>query len=471
MHSKLRLAYTLGWLAMLSSAGAAVACGGEEAKGGSSASSAGEGAGGASDGPAPHVGGAESMSDAGADGTGVGMGGNGPRGEPTDPTEPHQPGAGGSGDDSPEFDGVDLDQVPVDTAPSGCLGGFDPALGTLHLEASEDTRIVRLYVHDGVVHANGVACESADGEPAHEDEVLTIEVTGTAGDEQLFLDLSDGAFTGCYSAEGSLRVALGEGSDTLTVLGTLDADVFHAGSDGAELVIDVTNDARADVFVVGSPKVVISTGAKDDVIEADGSALGLEPASLPLWLYGGGAGDAITGGAEADFVFGGIGNDWLDAARASTGGDRFDGGEGLDVIDFSARSADLTVTMGGGADDGEMGEGADVDESVEDLLGGQGVNQITGGLSSNHIWGGPGPDTLLGGAGDDILVGGGGADALSGDAGNDTLYGEEGNDDLAGGADDDLLDGGEGKDAIDGGPSDGDICIVAGSDTVKACEL
>jgi Ca2+-binding RTX toxin-like protein len=470
VHSKLGLAYTLGWLTILSSAVAAVGCGDDEAKGKGDVNAAGESAGGNSGDPAQNSAGAESTDDAGGNDSGVGAGG-GTKNEPVDPTDPTQPGAAGGGDDSPDFDGVDLGEVPADTAPGGCVGGFDPELGTLSIELGGEASVVRLYVHDGVIHANGVACESAEGAPANADEVLMLDIAGTAGDEQLFLDLSDGSFTGCFSAEGAVKVALGDGQDALTLMGTLEADVFHAGTVEGALVIDVTNDERVDVSIAGAPKIVISTSAKDDAVDASGSALGVEPAALSLWLYGGGAGDSLVGGAKADFLFGGIGNDWFDAGDAPGGGDAFDGGEGLDTIDFSARGQDLAVTMGDGADDGESGEGADVADSVEDLIGGQSRNQITGGPASNHIWGGAAADILAGGDGDDVLVGGDGADTLTGDAGNDTLYGEEANDDLAGGADDDLLDGGEGKDAIDGGPSDGDICIVTGGETAKACEL
>ena len=68
---------------------------------------------------------------------------------------------------------------------------------------------MRLSVHDGVVQANGVDCESEAGEPAKADQVLTLQVKGSAGDDALYLDLSEGDFAGCFSADGAISVVLG----------------------------------------------------------------------------------------------------------------------------------------------------------------------------------------------------------------------------------------------------------------------
>ncbi|HVY27898.1 MAG TPA: calcium-binding protein [Polyangiaceae bacterium] len=386
------------------------------------------------------------------------------------PDTPDQPGAGGGGADAPDFDGVDLTDVS-EMPPGGCVGGFDPKLGTLAIEVGGDASVVRLAVHDGVVQANGVDCESEAGDPAKADQVLTLQVSGGTGDDSLYLDLSEGAFAGCLSAEGAISVDLGEGKDRVTVLGTNGADVIHAGSDGSTVVIDLSNDERIDLSISGAPALTFSTGAKDDEVRCDGAALKVDAVAIPVALYGGGARDKLVGGAAADRLFGGIGNDWFDAGEAPSGADSFDGGDGTDTIDFSARTQPLTVTLGQGADDGEDGEDVDVSGSVENIYGGQAKNQITGSAGNDTIWGGPEDDVVDGGEGDDTLVGGKGNDSLTGSAGNDYIYGEEGDDELDGGADDDLLDGGEGKNTLNGGASDGDICIGTKVDKATGCEL
>lgn len=477
MQTKLGIACWIGCLMMSSSALIVVGCGDSAKQPNGDAGVAGGAAGGADTanqgGDAPSVNGGAGPTGGGSSGTGARP--NVDPGGPDDPNQPSQPGAGGAdvdgGTDSPDFDGVDLEGVS-ESAPSGCVGGFDAALGSLTLEVGGDAPVVRVAVHAGVVQANGVDCDSEGGEPALAEAVTSLEITGSSADDTLYLDLSDEAFTGAFAAEGRISIALGAGADTVAVLGTLGADSFQLGSDGDALKLDVDGDDRADVSVEGTPAIVLSTGGEQDSVRADGVALGVTPASLPLVVYGGGNRDSLIGGAAGDTLFGGLGNDWFDAGTEPAGGDTFDGGEGTDTVDFSARTAALTLTLGAGKDDGEAGEDADVKDSIENVFGGQATNDITGGDASNHIWGGPADDVLAGGAGDDTLSGGAGHDELSGGAGYDYLYGEEGDDDIQGGSEDDLLDGFEGTDTLNGGPGDGDICVLTDkADKATACEL
>lgn len=479
MKAKLEIACWVGGLMVASAALLTVGCGDDTQQPNAVVGSGGGDAGGG--GSAPGQGGVADPS-GGKEPGGGGSASTGARpnvdpGGPVGPDEPNgppQPGAGGADDggaDSPELDGVDLDDVP-ESAPSGCVGGFDPELGALKLELGGDVAVLRLAVHAGVIRANGVECESPAGEPARAEAVTSLQVVGTGGDETLYLDLSDETFSGCFSGDGSISVSLGGGADRVVVLGTPDQDVFQLGSDGGELVVDVSGDDRADVFIADAPSVVLSTGGEQDTVRADGAALGVEPAALPLTVYGGGNRDSLVGGAADDRLYGGIGNDWFDAGAEPAGGDTFDGGDGTDTIDFSARTKPLSLTLGGGKDDGEDGEQADVQDSVEYVYGGQAKNTITGGAAGNHLWGGPEDDVLAGGPGDDTLSGGPGNDQLSGGPGYDFLYGEEGDDDLQGGTEDDLLDGFEGADTLNGGPGDGDICVALDKgDKATACEL
>src|SRR6185369_12452875 len=229
-----------------------------------------------------------------------------------------------------------------------------------------------------------------------------------------------------------------DGADRVTLLGTNETDHIHLGSDAGALVFDLNADDRVDLTISGAPQIVISTGGKPDEVHADGVALGVDPAELPLSIYGGGSRDQLVGGAGADNLFGGIGNDWFDAGAKPAGADTFDGGDGNDTVDFSARTAPLLISMGADGGDGEAGENASVTASVEDLYGGQDSNAINGGPASGWIWGGPLADVIDGGGGEDVLIGGEGNDRLSGGDGADTLYGEEGDDELLGGPGDDL---------------------------------
>jgi Ca2+-binding RTX toxin-like protein len=365
----------------------------------------------------------------------------------------------------PTYDGIDLSTVGT-TAPASCTGGLSTGTLTIVLDASAPQ--LALSVVGGEIQANGTTCTSSGGDRATPSSVSSIVVTGSAADEKVFIDLSNGSFG---AALAGMQIDLGGGSDQLIVIGTTGDDQLDAGQDGDQVAIDVDNDGAADLHASQIESLLMTSGAGFDRLSADGSHVGLAAVTVPVALYGGSGDDALRGGAAADTLSGGDGQDVFVAGSAPAGADVFDGGSGIDTADFSARTAILHVTIGGDADDGESSEGVDVQASVEIVLGGSADDVLTGNSDANQLNGGPGNDTLSGGAGDDFLFGGPGNDTINGDAGNDYIYGEDGDDILHGGDDDDLVDGNTGKNVVDGGASDGDICVYTAADTVSACEL
>ncbi|HEY2406726.1 MAG TPA: calcium-binding protein [Polyangiaceae bacterium] len=374
--------------------------------------------------------------------------------------------AGATNDSDPTYDGIDLTTIGS-VAPASCTGGLVGGVLTIALDASVPA--VLLSVVGGEIQANGVTCTTSSGEHATPSNVTSIGVTGSAADEKLYFDLSNGSFAGVLA--GGVNVDLADGNDQLIVIGTTGNDQFSAGSNGDETAIDVTADGTADLHAKHIESLLITSGAGNDSLSADGSGVSLSSVAIPVSLYGGSGDDTLTGGAAADALSGGSGQDVFDAGSAPSGSDTFDGGAGIDTADFSARSNALNVTLVGGADDGEVGENIDVQASVEIVLGGAGDDVLTGNELANQLSGGPGNDTLSGGAGDDFLYGGDGNDTINGDDGDDMIYGEAGDDILHGGDGDDIVDGFTGKNVIDGGPGDGDICVSTATDMVTACEL
>jgi Ca2+-binding RTX toxin-like protein len=393
---------------------------------------------------------------------GAGNGGQGTDG-PEGPLEP--------GEDGPGFDGVDLDKLDLSAAPAGCVGGFDPDSGTLELTLDKKVPLVLLAVADGVMTANGAACESVKGVPASTDAITTVNVVGSDEDDSVYVDGASDFGPGLLGPDGDFNLELGDGDDELVVLGTNRSDLIQLGSESDAVWVDFSGDSEPDIRALGVERALVTTGPKSDFVLADGAALGIAPLAIPVKLFGGGANDLLLGGAADDDVHGGIGNDTLDAGRDAGGADRYDGGPGEDLVDYSARVNGVVVTLMGVADDGEAGEGDDVTTSVEDVIGSQGPNTIAGSAVGNRIWGGPSIDVVQGGDGDDFIYGGDGDDDLQGDAGDDFIYGEEGDDTLSGGVGDDLLDGYPGVNAVDGGLGDGDICLVTRNDKGTACEL
>jgi len=307
-----------------------------------------------------------------------------------------------------------------------------------------------------------VGAGANDGESGETDSVAAdIEtVTGGAGNDTL----TGGALAETLNGgAGDDTLTGGDGNDILN--GNNGDDTFLAGvatADGA----DVYN-GGAGIDVVSYTARTAGVTASIDGIANDGETSASEGDNVKADvedLTGGAGGDTLTGSASANTLTGGLGddvlsglagNDVFDEGAVTSGADRFIGGTGTDLVDYSLRTVALTVTMDGlTADDGLSGELDDVEADVEDLSAGSGADSITGNDLGNAI------------------DGGAGADSLSGGAGNDTLFGGDGIDALDGGAGDDLLDGGLLVDTpLDCGLGDGDIVILGATETASGCEL
>jgi Ca2+-binding RTX toxin-like protein len=340
------------------------------------------------------------------------------------------------------------------------------------------------------------------------------DLDGNVGD-----DLLDGG-------EGDDSVSGGDGNDALN---GGDARDLAFGGDGDDTVLGGPGD---DVGVRG--------GAGDDTVdggEGNDAVMGNEGRDTVL----GGAGDDsldLTSAAEpdatggADTLQGGPGDDEFYGGPAGSGNvpDDISGEEGGDTVDFSDRTAPLTIDLDGRPNDGEAGEGDNVHGDVENVIGGSDDDKLTGSGAANNLDGrdgedildgqggddildgrdgedtldgqggddmlvggvgdvagdtlrggegrdtltaGPGEDSLTGGEDDDTLLGGGGADALDGNGGNDTIEGGAGGDALDGGSGNDSLNGGavvlvgaDGDDRLDGGPGADELLGGRGNDTL-----
>ncbi len=110
-------------------------------------------------------------------------------------------------------------------------------------------------------------------------------------------------------------------------------------------------------------------------------------------------------------------------------GDTYDGGNGVDTLDFSAVSGSVEIDL----NDGTTRFGSDTIKNIENLIGGSKGDELAGNDEANE------------------LRGNGGDDDLDGEKGNDRLFGGDGKDELDGGKGDDVLVGGKGKDTLTGG--------------------
>ena len=239
---------------------------------------------------------------------------------------------------------------------------------------------------------------SGDDGEAGEGDTLGADVesiTGGSGDDTLIAGAGDGA-------------VLGNGGDD-TLDGGLGADVLTGG-----IGTDVADYSSRSQPVT----VTANSGGANDGESGEGDNVSTEGIS------GGSGNDTLRGdpaAADAGVLEGNGGNDLLDGGP---GADDLNGGPGLDVADYSARSAPVIVTPGTGADDGEAGENDTVRTTTESSNGGSAADQLTASVLGGTLTGNGGNDTLTGAIGNDTLVGGpggaGDADVMTGGGGTDT---------------------------------------------------
>lgn len=258
--------------------------------------------------------------------------------------------------------------------------------------------------------------------------------------------LGAGDDTLASTSAGSFVVEGGDGNDTVSMYYTIFGgdDVLYGGAGDDSLYGGLGEDrieggldndilfgeAGDDLILGGAGNDTIDGGADDDV------------------LFGDAGNDTITGGLGNDTVKGNAGDDVFVVTNTADGRDSYDGGDGIDTLDFGAVTTSVNLTLRDGA---ASTFASDTIENVENISGGSAADRLTGNALDNLLVGNAGDDVLRGGAGDDRLKGGEGADTLDGGAGNDRLAGGVGNDTLGGGAGDDVLVGGAGNDILTGG--------------------
>jgi hypothetical protein len=220
-----------------------------------------------------------------------------------------------------------------------------------------------------------------------------------------------------FTPVGTLELYGGNGDDVFVEGKTKTLRELISGGNGNDLV-DYSARTAALTITVGSVNTAsandgdLSTTAtspaenddiKDDVESIIGSS-GNDNISgggtQGIWIFGAAGNDTIAGGPGNDILIGGQGNDWFYEGTGTTGSDVFIGSDGIDTIDYSGRTAGVTITLDGTADDGQGGtEGDNVGTDIENVIGGQGADLIIGNAKNNIIIGGPGADTMQGGGG------------------------------------------------------------------------
>jgi len=171
-------------------------------------------------------------------------------------------------------------------------------------------------------------------------------------------------------------------------------------------------------------------------------------------LNGGGGDDNLNGALGSDRLIGGGGDDDFTCSSVNDGADTIDGGPGNEWYGCWSRTAKVSISLDGKANDGLNGENDNVKGSVENIAGGSGNDVLIGSNADNQINGEAGHDTIKGLGGDDYLRGQDGDDDLSGGDGDDDFYNQVGLDKYLGGNGDDTMyddSVNDGRDVFSGG--------------------
>ncbi|WAR43265.1 calcium-binding protein [Methylomonas rapida] len=366
-----------------------------------------------------------------------------------------------SGDDGNDVlngqDGNDqLDGGLGDDTISGGNGN-DVLLGgsgnnTLNGDAGND----RLESGDGIDSLNGGSGNDTLLANGGNDSLI-----GGDGNDNLTGGLGNDVLQGGRNAD-VYYINRGDGEDTVIESGD-GYDTSYLGGNGDKIVFGAGIAAADMVFTQVGSDLVMDLGQGDRLtfknwyvynnsygnwgyqVEnfqfADGTVLSATALLNTKGVNMGGtdANDVITGGAETNYLYGGLGDDTI---NAGAGDDIVSGDDGNDVLNGQDGNDQLDGGLGDDTISG--GNGNDV------LLGGSGNNTLNGDAGNDRLESGDGIDSLNGGSGNDTLLANGGNDSLIGGDGNDNLTGGLGNDVLQGGRNADVyyINRGDGEDTV-----------------------
>lgn len=284
---------------------------------------------------------------------------------------------------------------------------------------------------------------SDDAIDADTDKKADITVTTRVGTHFTFdLNAGDDTFDqGACVTKMSVYGNIGKDLFNVGTVTTTTGDVFSGGTEasGATAKVDtITFAARATAVTVNL------NGTADDGATAENDNV-LDDFEV---VTGTSYNDTLTSGStQTSYTLnGGDGNDTF--ASIVDHGAAFNGGNGIDTVDYHARLVGVTVTMDGAkADDGSRSADTytydNVAKDIENIIGTDAADKITGNALSNVIKPGGGNDAVYGGDGDDRMVSGlvndqdVVTDAGTTPANNDQL---DGNDIFSGGVGSDTID-------------------------------
>ncbi|MBP2636171.1 MAG: peptidase and matrixin and adamalysin [Firmicutes bacterium] len=370
---------------------------------------------------------------------------------------------------------------------------------------------------DGGVGNDIITYDAADSSVSGGTGTDTLTAaTVTAG---VTIDLNSSVFTNFEKVIGSNY------NDTLT--GTAAADTLWGGG-GHDIINGGAGDDIIDggagndtiIFDAADNWLYVKGGTGIDTLDASAQTSGITINTATQYMdfeniIGGSGNDTLVGNAYSNVIIGGAGDDAIDGGAgndtivydAADTAVNVKGGLGIDLLDASLQSSNLSINLTAQYTDFENVTAGDGNDTLTGnalsniLIAGAGDDILDGKLGADTIDAGAGDDTIIydvydaaakvkGGDGTDtldassytkgaainlssytgieILKGSSFNDTLTGSAVADELYGNSGNDSINGGAGADKLYGGDGNDSMEFDSNDTVIDGGAGVDTLTA---
>ena len=229
------------------------------------------------------------------------------------------------------------------------------------------------------------------------------QITTGGGDNQIATGGGDNQIT---TGDGDNEITTGDGDNDITTGGG-DNHITTGGGDNQITTGDGNNEIET-----GDGNNEIETGGGDDHVTTGGGDDTIHTGDGDDVVHAGGGDDTIVGGQGGgnDFYDGGIGVNTVEYPSATNSitvdlneidrsGDQIIGGALGDVLATAALPADTPVGYAQGAD-----IGIDVLLHFQNATGGSGDDTIIGNNFNNILDGGIGADALTGGAGNDTYV-------------------------------------------------------------------
>ncbi len=351
-----------------------------------------------------------------------------------------------------ESGGITELEQPLNPLHNGACSWSSTNGGTITVNLQSGETAVLFRNSSGTFFLNGETCTgSSTTATTGNTRTINIAAETTDGDETVILDFIPGIFgTGSYASPG-ITVNLGtSGNDAFKIRGYTSADYITLGKSGSVTSIALNADNYADVVFSGTvpPFTFSLVEGNDRFSAAGGYGTGSSAYDVALTIYGGPGNDTVIGGSANDVIYAGEGNDTLQGGlgddslygeegddyfqegSSSNGADFMSAGSGTDTVDYSLRTASVTIVLDGVSNSGQSGENDILDSAFENAYGGSGDDTITGNNSSNLLKGNGGNDIIYGKANNDLLYGGDGNDTFMeeglGPNGADSFYGNAG---------------------------------------------